>query len=135
MDQLEPLLAAIREQAQDQADYLQGFECLAGFLLARLQQVPGYSPQELLDALLEEQRWRLEADAIEEGQPGHVPLPEALLWPFERLQAQLRAAVGAPLSEDCLPRSLQPRYPRLDGAPETRFAVVTASPVGKPYEG
>ena len=114
------------------ADYQQGLESLVGFLLAQLERMPGYSPQALLDALQEEQRWRLEADALPEMSPLRRPLPEALLWPFQRLDIQLRARLGGGGQPALLPKPLLARYPRLDGAPATRFAVVSASPGGTP---
>lgn len=106
MDQLEPLLGAIRERHQEQAAHLHGLECLVGFLLAQLKASPGWSAERLLDALEAEQRAQLERD------------PEApQLWPFEQLAMQLSCLAGRPVWPSDLPKALQRGFPRLDSAP------------------
>lgn len=128
-------LREIAEALNEQATYQEGLECLVGFLLAQMEPMSGFSRTALLDDLEAEQRWRLEADALSVDDPRHVPLPASLLLPFQRLEAQLRAQTGDALVPEDLPKSLQLRYPRLEGAPRSRLRVVPASPGDTPPEG
>lgn len=107
-------LHSVVETIQAQADYQDGLNCLIGFLLTRIE-VSGR--ERLLEALSDEIQALCETAA-------HSPV----LWPFLQLEAQLQAAVAAPVASPGLPSELHRRFPRLPGAPAvTALSVVSGT--------
>lgn len=110
-----------------EADYQHGLECMIGFLLAHLESLSGYQPKALQAAQLEEWRAQLQAD------------PDTpVLWPFLRLEAQLAGRSGDSIGSPGMPKVLYRRFPRLEGSPPTKLAVVAPdgdAPPDKPPRG
>ncbi|MQY50765.1 hypothetical protein [Rhodocyclus gracilis] len=118
---LHQMAATTSAALEEAALYQDGLEALIGFLLAQLAE-SGRSPAQLLQALPREYAEQAQDDP-------HSPL----LWPFERLEAQLRCQIGTPV-ETGMPRGLARSFQRLPGAPRAALRDAAALPGDEPAQ-